>query len=365
VIPESDLNKILPKGPTAVPSSCAVHSGIPIPKSKRVTIFSPDEWEEFIEEWASSLQTGYRKVRRFGGAGDLGVDIAGFCSARGFYGEWDNFQCKRYDHPLRPSDIWVEIGKIIYYSFTGEYKPPRCHYFICPKGVGTTLEKLLNTPGALKAKAAENWDVHCLHGITSTESIALKGALKAYFDTFAFSIFSSRSVVEIIEQHSRTPFHSVRFGGGLPARLAPETPPDSPRALESRYIRQILDAYGDKLGAALPDAVALDAHASLKSDYLRQRERFYHAESLKNFARDNVPEGTFKELREEIYQGVIDICENVHPNGLDRMRATMTQAAAISATSNPLFPAVKTQDRQGICHHLANEDRLLWVLRDD
>ncbi len=365
MIPESDLKEILPKVPIAVPSYSQVHSGNPIPKVKRVTIFGPDEWEEFIEEWAGSLQASYSKVRRFGGAGDLGVDIAGFCSALGFFGEWDNFQCKRYEHPLRPSDIWVEIGKIIYYSFTGEYKPPRRHDFICPKGVGTTLEKLLNTPDALKAKVLENWDSHCLHGITSTGPIALQGALKAYFDTFNFSIFSSRSVVEIIEQHSTTPFHTVRFGGGLPTRLKPEAPPENPRAHESRYIRQMLDAYGDHLGASVPDATALDAHAALRKDYLRQRERFYHAESLKNFARDNVPEGTFDALQEEIYQGVVDVCENAHSNGFDRMRATMTQAAAIPAASNPLFSAVKTQDRQGICHHLANDDRLRWVLGDD
>lgn len=55
---------------------------------------------------------------------------------------------------LRPSDIWVEIGKIIYYSsHGGEYQPPRRHCFVCSQGVGTTLEQMLNKPGALKAKA--------------------------------------------------------------------------------------------------------------------------------------------------------------------------------------------------------------------
>ena len=82
----------------------------------RVRTFSPDDWEEFVEEWATSLDGSYKKVRRFGGAGDLGVDIAGFCTYQGFQGAWDNYQCKRYDHPLRPSDVWVEIGKIIYHS---------------------------------------------------------------------------------------------------------------------------------------------------------------------------------------------------------------------------------------------------------
>src|SRR5690606_17102472 len=115
-------------------------------------------------------------------------------SDAGFKGPWDNYQCKRYSHPLRPTDIWVEIGKIIYYSHLGEYYVPRKHYFICSMGIGTTLEKLLNDPVKHKAQARANWAKHCSKGITSTKEIKLEGALLAYFDAFDFSIFSSLSV---------------------------------------------------------------------------------------------------------------------------------------------------------------------------
>lgn len=365
MIAESDLEEIQPKTPSGVSSHSQVQSGVPIPKASRIKLFSPDDWEGFIEEWASSLATVYKKVRRFGGAGDLGVDIAGFCSDQGFLGDWDNFQCKRYDHPLRPANIWVEIGKIIYYSYLGEYSPPRKHYFVCSQGIGTTLEKLLDTPGALKAKAAENWDKYCRDGITSRTLIALDGTLKDYFEAFDFSIFSSKSAVEIIEEHGKTKFHAIRFGGGLPVRPNPDLPPDTPQEHESRYIRQILDAYGDHLGTHLPDAAALVHHGALKQDYLRQRERFYHAESLKNFARDTVPDGTFGALQDEIYHGVVDVCGNDHANGFERMKATISQAAAVAATSNPLVSSMKVQDRQGICHQLVNDDRLRWILSND
>ncbi|CAD7386122.1 ABC-three component system protein [Xanthomonas arboricola] len=365
MISESDLNKIQPKTARNVSSSSHVQSGVPVPKSVRIRHFSPDEWEEFIEEWASSLDSSYVKVRRFGGAGDLGVDISGFCSEQGFHGDWDNFQCKRYDHPLRPGDIWVEIGKVIYYSHQGQYQPPRRYYFVCSQGVGTSLEKLLDTPGTLKEKLLENWDKHCRNGITSTQAVPLAGALRDYFDAFNFSIFSSRSLVEIIKEHSNTVFHAVRFGGGLPSRPNPDQPPDTPTEIESRYIRQILDAYGDHLGANVADARDLAPHEHLKRDYLRQRERFYHAESLKNFARDTVPEGTFDALQDEIYHGVVDICETSHVNGFERMKATIAQAAAIAATSNPLVSTIKTQDRQGICHQLTNDKRLNWLSKHD
>lgn len=266
---------------------------------------------------------------------------------------------------MYPKDIWVEIGKIIYYSYNKKYTPPKKCYFIGSRGVGTSLEKLLNKPNDLKNKMVENWNKYCLNGITSIAPILLDGELKDYFDNFDFSIFSSRSPAELIEGHSNTVFHAVRFGGGLPNRPNPSLPPNIPAENESRYICQLLDAYSDHLGKILTDASELKAHDHLNRDYLRQRERFYNAESLKNFARDTVPEGTFESLQEEIYHGVIDICEREHSNGFERMKATVGHAATVAATSNPLVSHVKIQDRQGICHQLANNDRLKWVYKND
>jgi len=351
--------------PSAAPSSAHVHTGVSIPKAIRVKNFSPDEWEDFIEEWATSLESPYVKVRRFGGARDCGVDIAGFCTNKGFENTWDNYQCKRYASPLKPSDIWVELGKIIYYSYIGEYTPPRKHYFVASLGVGTTLEKLLNKPTELRKKFKENWDGHCKSKITTTKEIELSGGLLSYTDNFDFTIFTSRSHIELIEAHSHTGFHTVRFGGGLPARPNPDAPPAVPTVSESRYIRQLLDAYGDHIGTPLRDASALVAHIILKNDFQRQRERFYHAEGLRNYARDTVPEGTFDDLQDEVYHGVVDITDAPHPNGYERMKATVRQASTIALTANPLVSATKTQDRQGICHQLANEDRLKWVMDDD
>ena len=361
MISDSDMKEIKPKPPTSSASPAHVHTGVPIPKPARVRTFSPAEWEEFLEEWATSLPSLYKKVRRFGGARDLGVDIAGFASDAGFQGDWDNYQCKHYGHALRPGDIWVEIGKIIYYAYRGEYVPPRKYYFVCSQGVGTSLEKLLIDPEKLRSNARSNWDKHCRKEITDTCEVPLKGALLAFFNSFDFTIFSSKSLLELIEGHAATGYHAVRFGGGLPERPTPDAPPPIPTLHESRYIRQLLDAYGDHLGASLATPDELKSHNILSKDFLRQRERFYHAESLRNFARDTVPEGTFDALKDEVYHGVVDVCEGAHPSGFERMRATVTQAAQVAVTSNPLAPATKAQDRQGICHQLANDDRLIWV----
>ena len=323
MISDSDMKLITPREPAATPSSAHVQTGVPIPKPMRVRSFSPDDWEEFVEEWTTTLEGSYAKVRRFGGAGDCGIDVAGFCTPDDFGGIWDNYQCKRYGHPLRPSDIWVEIGKIIYYSYVGEFSVPRAHYFVASSGVGTALEKLLNKPEELKANFQSNWNNHCKKTLTATKIIERVGDFLAYVELFDFSIFSSRSHIELIDAHSHTAYHSVRFGGGLRARPKPDTPPVQPAANESRYIRQLLDAYGDHLYIAVQNPVVLKAYQSLQNDFLRQRERFYHAESLRNFARDTVPEGTFDELQDEVFHGVIDVtdrrpCERFRENASNR-----------------------------------------------
>lgn len=169
----------------------------------------------------------------------------------------------------------------------------------------------------------------------------------------------------MIEGHEKTPFHAVRFGGGLPFRDEGEedTPPVRHAEKESRYIRQLFDAYEDHLGISVNSASDITASCKprLSDDLWRQRERFYSAEALRNFARDNVPEGTFDQLQEEIFDAVIDSCDEEHSDGLSRMRKTVELATQAALTANPLISVVKIRDRQGVCHQLANEDRLVWV----
>ena len=180
----------------------------------------------------------------------------------------------------------------------------------------------------------ENWDQHCLNGITSTQSIPLITEFKTYLDSFDFTIFSSKSVVELIEIHSKNTIPQRTFWRRTSVRPNPTQPPIDPTKEESRYIRYMLDAYGDSLGKNLSDISTLESYSPIKRHYLRQREYFYHAESLKNFARDTVPEGTFSSLQEEIYHGIIDTCEDTHTNGFERMKATVKQATEIAITSN-------------------------------
>ena len=231
--------------------------------------------------------------------------------------------------------------------------------------IGTALEKLLSKPSELIGRFKSNWTNYCRKRITERNIIELEGEFLSYVESFDFSIFSSKSPVDLVHTHSHTRFHSVRFGGGLPFRPKPEAPPVEPAAIESRYIRQLLEAYGDHLKIPFETPAELKVHQSVDTDFLRQRERFYHAESLRNFARDTVPEGTFDDLQDEVFHGVIDITDATHSDGFQRMRATVAHAAQVSTTANPLASVTRPQDRQGICHQLANDDRLIWVRDGD
>ncbi|MEU2182475.1 ABC-three component system protein [Streptomyces thermolilacinus] len=79
------------------------------------------------------------------------------------------------------------------------------------------------------------------------------------------------------------------------------------------------------------------------------------------FARDSVPEGTFESLQSDVYSGVSEVEEDDFPTGYARMKAVLAAARDMPLGPNVLINYVKPEDRKGICHQLANEDRLTWV----
>lgn len=354
-----DVNK--PPDLRTVITAAQVANGPVIPPQQRLLTYSPDEWESFVEEWAYyCLSSRYKHVQRFSGAGDMGIDIAGFVDDKRLNGVWDNYQCKHYDHALRPSDVWVEFGKVIWYSHSGEYVSPRRYYFIAPRGAGTSLSRLLANAVKLREELISNWDKHVKDEITSTQSVPLDEALRAYIDAFDFNIFDAKTALQLVDDHRESPVHAARFGGGLPTRPAPEKPPTVVATAESRYVTQLLGAYGEHTGTAVTDPSALTV-PKLKEHFHRQREAFYEAESLRVFARDSVPPGTFESLLNDIYGGVIDIHDASHSDGYEKVCAVTKAARDLQITANALITCTNPKDRDGICHQLVNDDRLRWT----
>jgi len=346
----------------AVTTDQVIHGPL-IPPQQRILLYSPGEWEGFAEEWAHfCLKKHYVQVQRFSGAGDRGIDIAGFADAQKLLGVWDNYQCKRYlGHAVYPSEAWPEIGKILWYSFKKEYRAPRRYYFVAPHGVGTTLLGYLANAPKLKKALADNWDKHVRRAITETQEVPLEGDFLAYVEAFDFSIFDSRTALQLVEAHRGCPCHAVRFGGGLSTRPVAEKPPATIAPRESRYVAQLLGAYAGHKKQAVADVSVLKAWPTLDGHFGRQREAFYHAESLRVFARDSVPAGTFESLQDDVHSGVVDVCDADHADGYERVKQVTRAARELHLTSNALLTCAKPKDRDGICHQLANEDRLTWT----
>jgi hypothetical protein len=349
-----------PPSPTIL-SATQVQSGPPIEPLVRIVTYDPSQWEAFIDEWVSSLKTKYHRVLRYTGANDLGIDVAGFADENYLQGVWDNYQCKHYRDAISPGTAWPEIGKMLWHSFRGEFVPPRAYYFVAPRGTGTTLTRYLTSVAALKSALIEAWPKAVADKITAKHLVKLEGEFAEYVNTFNFSIFQPMSPREVIEQHRATPYFVARFGGGLPPRPVVGAPPADPADHESVYVAHLLAAYADHTKAEVPDLGALKNWKPLEEHFKRQRECFYHAEALRVFVRDKVEPGTFEGLQDEIYHGVADTADGDHPDGFERVKAVTRAAQDVLLNAHPLGASALVKDKRGICHQLANEDRLKWT----
>ncbi|MBC7622043.1 MAG: hypothetical protein H7232_01490 [Aeromicrobium sp.] len=347
-----------PPPSTPLTAATGVH-GPSLPPQQRLLTYSASEWESFIHEWAHYfLRRKYSEVQRYTGSGDLGLDVVGFTCQKRLQGVWDNYQCKHFDHAVQPAEVWVEIGKILWYSFSGHYAAPRRVYFVAPKGVGPSLNLLLGNATKLKEMVISNWPSHIATKITDTQVVPLTGLLRAHVDSFDFSIFSSKTGVKLVDDHRSTPYHAARFGGGLKARPATIVPTDQ-QSVENRFVSQLLAAYGQHAGSSFADPSKLSV-PKLRQHFLRQREAFYSAETLRVFAREETPAGTFASFQNEIYHGVIDTHDAEHSDGYQKVLSVTKAARDMQITANVLITCQSVMDRDGICHQLVNDDRMWW-----
>lgn len=334
-----------------------------IPIINQIKHMSPDDWEYFIEEWMTTKEYEYFDFERLGGAGDQGRDVVGFVNdpvGNENY-EWDNYQCKHYSSPLSPSMIWSEIGKVCFYSYKKEYPFPRKYYFIAPMGIGTKLSNLLRKPQNLKEALCDNWERYCAKGITETEeTIALDNDLKKYIDGLDFVVFDKIKPITLILEHSQTQFHAVRFDVPLPKR--PPVPKLSEEVSEDEltYVNKLVLAYSEHSGDNDLSMADVQANKDYSSHFKRSRESFGHAESLRNFSRDNLPNGMYFGLQDEILDGISDVVDLNICSGFENIKRAVSTAKQLQISLTKLSTVITVNDRGGICHQLANDDLIDW-----
>ncbi|MEN4046253.1 ABC-three component system protein [Sulfurimonas sp. NWX367] len=334
--------------------------GAYVSPTDRLKLISADDWEIFTEEWLDLKTSTYIKTERLAGAGDMGRDIVAYITdprnnPQNY--QWDCYQCKHYDHPLRPSDIWMEFGKIIYYTFKSKYPIPAKYYFIAPQGIGTSLNKLLQDPSNLKDELKKNWDKYCKTKITDTEEVLLGDELLNYFESFNFSIFDGIVPKVIISEYKNHEKYLVRFGGSLPPRPIVDIPS---KIEDLRYIDQLVKSYNTNSTDEILNVGDISS-ASHQGHFEDARKSFYKAEELRMLNRDSLPDGIFENLKENIYDGVSSKSREEFDDGYKKVLAIESEAGKIPIESNPLKDACQTIDKKGLCHHLVNDEKLTWV----
>lgn len=329
-------------------------SSSPLPAVQRLYFYSADDWEEFVREWVTSLGASYLTIKRIGGSGDKGADIAAFTTELDFEGPWDCYQCKHYNRPLSWTDIRIEMFKVFRHAAAGEYTLPVHYYFVAPRNVASSVDRLISAPSKLKAKFLREFAAAAKDVREGERAAALTLA-----EQDPFTRFQAVPLSTVVDGHRTTPYHSFRFGMELPPRAGTRNLPDAVEANEAHYVEKLVAVYQERWPGVDPEQVHSDERTG--RHFRHQRVRFFEAEALKAYARDSVPAGTFERFQDAIYSGVIDEAESTHPSGWERLNRVLTVAGQLNLQSHALIAKAGQDDLKGVCHQLANDDRLDWT----
>jgi hypothetical protein len=327
--------------------------------------YDDKEWEIFIEEWLS-LKKDYVELDNPGGAGDKGRDVIAYINKDKPNYKWHNYQCKHYKEAIKPTDVWDEFGKIIYYTYIKDYPIPEKYYFVAPKGTGVKFTDLINNPEKLKEELKKNWDKYCKNEITSTTSIELKGRLLTYFNGFDFSIFERILPKTLIKEYKYHENYNSRFSMKLPTRSEQVSIPAEIQKDELLYTSQLLKAYNtDKTENNFTEIEEFSGIKKYNNHFNRARESFHNTEQLRQFSRDNLGEIYFTKFKKDIYTRIADTADEEDLNRFNIVKKVEKDAMDATIESNILKSRCEIIDKKGICHHLVNDGELKWVEEDE
>jgi ABC-3C protein len=241
----------------------------------------------------------------------------------------------------------------------GVYSLPDSYFFLAPKGLSTQFNMMVSKPTTFR----DTFLGKLVKGdalVKDCNNPRLQVVRELAADT-DFGMFRSVELVDALDTHSRTRWHAARFATALPARGTDQAPPAEYAPDEARYLQQLLAVYAERRPDKITNLASVENVPQLSSHLQRQRVSFFRAESLKGYAREAVPPGTFEKLQDDIYAGVVDIAERDHPNGYTRLSEVLSGVGQLDLNRHRLIAVADINDRKGVCHQLANDDRLAWV----
>ncbi|MFD1627972.1 ABC-three component system protein [Azospirillum griseum] len=338
--------------------------GLPISELDRLANFSAAEFERLTLEWASDYLAVKRpeivEVQQRGGAGDKGRDVIAWHDPNTVpLRKWTLYQCKHYGSALGAGTAAAEIGKVLFYSHRGDYTFPEEYYFVTHKGVTSPFQDLLDKPEDLRKFIIDKWEEHCRSKIRK-DPVELTVELKAYIESVPFTAFRAKQPLTLLNEHAQTKYHLTVFGAPLIDRPKPPEPPSDVAPGENKYVTQLMRVISADLGhtvSNLSDFLHSNKHRRL---FDRSRLTFYHAEGLKELARDQMADiAFFDTLLKEFHDGLYH-WHTSEPDGYQRLIETVKASQNIQLSKHALEPHVLPNDREGMCHQMANEGQVQW-----
>ncbi len=325
---------------------------------REIFALTDDDLELFVDAWLARKKATYVETEVWAGSGDKGRDVACYLTSHRLDGAWHLFQCKQLRASLAAPSAVKELGKIFYHASQGSYRLPEAYSFVAPRGVARPLQELVASPRRFREAMLEKWDEWCAKRLVENATIPLTPEIERMIQEFDFERVYTLDVHRMLKDEHIVPV-LVHWFAYDPGAAPAGTVPDEVDAAELPYLRQLLHAYGEKVGTEFSDMEAVMAHGAHGDHLRRQRTRYFDAAAFKRYYRDNTPEDYLVTFEDEIYHGVVDVHEREHPNTLARVDEVMAQAAQVRP-SGVLARYARVQVCQGVCHHFANEGRLSW-----
>lgn len=150
-------------------------------------------------------------------------------------------------------------------------------------------------------------------------------------------------------------------------RPTPVDVPDTYADSEEPYIKALFAAYGDAESIDDFSEAQLQNFSDYQEDLEDRRIDYYAAVSIQRgvleLNADNLSD-QFDVLKSETLDGVKDTARRRHINGYEKMLSVMEQATNLQVNNYLLSKSpywINGKIKKGVCHHLVNDGKLIWV----
>lgn len=240
----------------------------------------------------------------------------------------------------------------------GEFTPPRKFYFVAPKGLAQSLSALVDKPSQFKKALIDKWNETCAKTIIKGETLPLNQSLKDVIEAFQFHLIDQITIDEMMDDPATVPLLVERYGAD-PGHYPPAAVPAFVGKDELKYLRALVEAYSEREQSDFKDHEAVFAHTKHGPDLRLHRECYFEADAFQKFYRDNTSSKIIESFRKDIHFGIKDKLKAPAIDSLARVEAVMSHAAVVTP-AGPLAKYAYVPVKQGICHHLVNDDDISW-----